>query len=198
MAANYKNMLSDTLLTLNQTKSLKKISITDIQRYSGISRQTFYNYFIDIYDLIQFTYKKNIVVHWDPLDKQLDFLDHIIEDFSKTIQYQKFLKDAFEMQSPNNLKDYMIDYCIKFEQNWMQTFYGDEPMPSELLNTVMFAAGGAMHMKVQWIRNDIDRPILDIIKDIIDNENRCLTPLFFKNSEESPFQIAAHKIRTIQ
>ena len=66
MVINYKNLLSESLLILNTTKTLKKITVTDLQKESGISRQTFYNHFLDIDDLIQYTYKKEIVVHWDP------------------------------------------------------------------------------------------------------------------------------------
>lgn len=197
MALNYKDLISNTLLEINQEKKLKKITVTDIQRQSGISRQTFYNHFIDMDDLIQFTYKKNIVVHWNPQDKELDFCDHILEDFSQTMKYKKFLKDSFEINSPNNLQDYMVDYCIAFEKDWMQTFYGNEPMPEDLQNAVVFAAGGAMHIKIQWIRTDTKRAILDVVKDIIDNENRCLTPLFFSNPEDSPFYKASVKITQI-
>lgn len=197
MAVSYKDMISDTLLELNQSKSLKKISVTDIQKASGVSRQTFYNHFKDIFDLIQYTYTKNIVIHWDPKDKGLDFCDHLLQDFSRTMKYRKFLKDAFDLHGPNNLMDYMVDYCIDFEQQWMQTFYGEEPVPDEMRRAVTFAAGGAMYIKIRWIRGGIDRPLFDVVQDVIDNENRCLTPLFFPVKEESPFHQAGEKIRKI-
>jgi|GEM_PF-376665 Transcriptional regulator len=195
MVINYKNLLSESLLILNTTKTLKKITVTDLQKESGISRQTFYNHFLDIDDLIQYTYKKEIVVHWDPHDLDLDFYDHIIEDFSKTKKYHKFLKDAFDIHGQNNLLEYTINYCVQFEQEWMQSFYGNETMPNSMLNAVAFAAGGSMYMKIRWIMNGIDRPLLDVAQDVIDNENRCLTPLFFVNPDDSPFEKSAQKIR---
>ena len=79
----------------------------------------------------------------------------------------------------------------------MQTFYGDKPMPEDLENAVVFAAEGAMHIKIQWIRTDTKRAILEVVKDIIDNEDRCLTPLFFTNSEDSPFLKASKQITQI-
>lgn len=197
MALNYKDLISDTLLELNKDKSLRKIKITDIQKKSGISRQTFYNYFIDIYDLIQYTYTKNIVVHWNPNEKNLDFCSNLLEDLSKTMKYCKFLKDSFEIHGPNNLTNYMVDYCIDFELKWMQTYYGNDPMPVYMKNAVVFAAGGSMYIKLQWIRKNINRPLFDVVKDIIDNENRCLTPLFFKNPQDSPFEKASHEIDQI-
>lgn len=197
MAISYKDMISDTLLELNMSKNLKKISVTDIQKASGVSRQTFYHHFADILDLIQYTYTRNIVIHWDPDDKDLDFCDHLLEDFSRTMKYRKFLQDAFEFHGPNNLMDYMVDYCIDFEQKWMQTFYGEDPVPEYMQRAVTFAAGGAMHIKIQWVRSGIDRPLFEVVQDVIDNENRCLTPLFFKEPSDSPFEKAAVKIRKI-
>ena len=48
--------------------------------------------------------------------------------------------------------DYMVDYCINFEQKWMQAIYGDETVPDELRRAVTFAAGGAMYIKISWIQ----------------------------------------------
>lgn len=197
MAINYKDIFCNALLQLNKNKRLNKITVTDVQKKANVSRQTFYNHFVDIYDLIQYTYKKKIVIHWDPTDTELDFCDHLLEDFSKTITYQHFLKDSFEIHDKNNLLDYMVNYCISFEQDWMQTFYGEIPMPLSLKNAVTFAAAGAMHIKIQWIKNDINRPLNDVVKDVIDNENRCLTPLFFKNPADSPFEKAAIKLQKL-
>lgn len=38
MALNYKDLLSDVLLELNKNKKLGKITVTDIQKNSGINR----------------------------------------------------------------------------------------------------------------------------------------------------------------
>ena len=53
MAIDVKALISDALLELCNEKPLSKISISDIQKKSGVSRQTFYNHFRDKNDLIQ-------------------------------------------------------------------------------------------------------------------------------------------------
>lgn len=53
---NMKKNFADTLSNLLEVKTLNKISVTDIAKTCGVSRQTFYNYFNDIYELIEWYY----------------------------------------------------------------------------------------------------------------------------------------------
>ena len=54
--ANMKKIFVDTILNMLQTKSLNSITVTDIVNQCGVSRQSFYYYFDDIYDLIEWIY----------------------------------------------------------------------------------------------------------------------------------------------
>ncbi len=51
-AATRKGFL-DAFWTLYQKKRIEKISISEITKISGNNRSTFYNYFIDVYDLLE-------------------------------------------------------------------------------------------------------------------------------------------------
>ena len=57
MAINVKNIIASALLELCETKSLEALTVKQILEKSGVSRQTFYNHFIDKNDLIQYVYK---------------------------------------------------------------------------------------------------------------------------------------------
>lgn len=61
MAINIHKILSDTLLELCKEKKLQSITVQDILKRSGVSRQAFYNRFRDKYELIQWTYLHNIL-----------------------------------------------------------------------------------------------------------------------------------------
>ena len=54
--ANMKKIFVDTILDMMLTKSLNSITVTDIVNQCGVSRQSFYYYFDDIYDLIEWIY----------------------------------------------------------------------------------------------------------------------------------------------
>lgn len=51
--ANMRKIFADTLIEMLQTKPISAISITDLVNQCGVSRQSFYYYFDDIYDLIE-------------------------------------------------------------------------------------------------------------------------------------------------
>ena len=55
-----KNKLADALENVLLRKSISKVTITDIVTESGVSRQTFYNNFLDIYDLLYWTHANRI------------------------------------------------------------------------------------------------------------------------------------------
>ena len=48
------NKLSNTLLSLLKQKSFEQISVKELCRESKTGRSTFYNYFDDIYDLLDY------------------------------------------------------------------------------------------------------------------------------------------------
>ena len=51
-----KKMLANTLKRTNEWKPLTKITVQDLTKKCGISRQTFYNHFHDIYELVEWIY----------------------------------------------------------------------------------------------------------------------------------------------
>lgn len=61
MALNIHKILGDTLLEMCKTKKLESITVLDIIKETGISRQTFYNRFRDKNDLIQWTCEHNVL-----------------------------------------------------------------------------------------------------------------------------------------
>lgn len=53
---NMKQVFTDTLMEMLQEKSLNEITVTDIANRCGVSRQSFYYYFNDIYDIVEWIF----------------------------------------------------------------------------------------------------------------------------------------------
>ena len=53
---NMRQIFADTIVDMMHTKSLNAITVTDIVNQCGVSRQSFYYYFDDIYDLIEWIF----------------------------------------------------------------------------------------------------------------------------------------------
>ncbi|WP_434654795.1 TetR family transcriptional regulator [Thermoanaerobacterium thermosaccharolyticum] len=56
-----KKAMADVLKELMKTKPLNKISVQDIVDKCGLNRQTFYYHFHDIFELLEWIYKKEAI-----------------------------------------------------------------------------------------------------------------------------------------
>ncbi len=155
MALDVEKVIADALISLSEKKSIARITIKEILDETGFSRQTFYNHFKDMADLLQYIYRERIVVQRDPADRELDFCDYLVQDLRMTQEYSRFLKNALHIQGQNSLREYMIDYCIQFDLGWMRSFYGKE-LPDQIVRTVIYQSTGSMELKIRWLLGQLD------------------------------------------
>lgn len=81
-----KRVLASTLKEMAVKKSLSKITINDLTQACDVSRQTFYNNFKDIYDLVEWIYLKEVVTPIERgkiYDKWQDALTSIFQYISE-------------------------------------------------------------------------------------------------------------------
>ena len=81
-----KRVLASTLKEMAEKKSLSKITINDLTQACDVSRQTFYNNFKDIYDLVEWIYLKEVVTPIEKgkiYDKWQDALTSIFQSISE-------------------------------------------------------------------------------------------------------------------
>ena len=81
-----KRVLASTLQEMAEKKSLSKITINDLTQACDVSRQTFYNNFKDIYDLVEWIYLKEVVTPIERgkiYDKWQDALTSIFQYISE-------------------------------------------------------------------------------------------------------------------
>lgn len=81
-----KRVLASTLKEMAEKKPLSKITINDLTQACDVSRQTFYNNFKDIYDLVEWIYLKEVVTPIERgkiYDKWQDALTSIFQYISE-------------------------------------------------------------------------------------------------------------------
>jgi AcrR family transcriptional regulator len=79
MAIDVKSIVIDALLSLVEDEGvpLERITVKRILECSGVSRQTFYNHFLDKNDLICQTYEKRMVVAFNDAGPAFDYRDEL-------------------------------------------------------------------------------------------------------------------------
>ena len=107
MPADMKNIIAHTLLDLMQQKSLDKITVKSLIDTCGISRQTFYIYFTDKFELLQTIYKEEFdeaVKH--AKDTSLTYGDVW---YRLLMRRRKFYLHAFDVHGYCSLSSFLVD-----------------------------------------------------------------------------------------
>lgn len=162
MAINIKDIIINGLLDLNKSKQLESITIKQLLEKTGVSRQTFYNHFIDKNDLIQYVYDTKIVPDFNDKNMNIKFYQSLLIAFINMKKYHKFMKEACMIEGQNSLKDYIFQHCKEFDLKWHQQLYGVKPMTDALRFATEYHATASTSMTLSWILSDMPVSCEDI------------------------------------
>ena len=95
MAINVKEILADGLLELNKNQKLESIRIKQLLDFTHISKQSFYNHFLDKNDLIVYIYLNRIIPNFDDPSKEMDFYHSMVDVFKRMKKYHYFYERSF-------------------------------------------------------------------------------------------------------
>lgn len=178
MAINVKNLLATALLELCETQSLESMTIKQLLDKTGISRQTFYNHFIDKNHLIQYVYDTRIVPEFNDKNMSMNFYDSLLLAFENMKKYHCFMKQACVMEGQNCLKDYIFEHCKEFDLKWHQELYGSKLMPETLKFATIYHASASSAMTLSWILSDMPVSCEEIARMIVDMRGIGMKELF--------------------
>ena len=91
-------------MRLVEQKTVKKITIRDIVEACGITRNTFYYYFHDIYDVLEFALAAGFERIGEESENLEDFLS---ASFAFCVNYQKVLYNLYHSVGYESLADYL-------------------------------------------------------------------------------------------
>lgn len=109
----------------------EKISIVTIMDRAGIRRQTFYNHFLDKYQLLDWIFQNDLK---EQITDNLDFISgkHLLQElFHYLEEEQPFYQKAFEIHGQNNFFSYFIDYCQLIVEKILTDYPGQSDFPQD-------------------------------------------------------------------
>lgn len=178
MALNVKEILADGLLALCENNQLESITIKQLLEHTHVSKQSFYNHFLDKNDLIQYIYLSRIIPRFDDPLKDISFYESMVEVFERMKKYHKFMKQALLMEGQNCLKDYIFEHCKEFDLQFHQKRYGSQPMPETLRFATEYHATASSSMSISWILSDMPASCEEMARLITDLRGVGMEKLF--------------------
>lgn len=183
-----KKMLKDSLINLLKSKSIQKISISEICQNANINRATFYNHYQTQFDLLN-EIENDII---EQLDNELDNcpinssdelllrLEIICDFIKRNEEIMKLLFINNSQDSPFILKLFRVEKSIgEMPSNFFET-YGQDGI--DLLIT--FLVTGGYNMLKKWIVNDMhksSKEMAELIFIIIQNPLSVIQTLSINN-----------------
>lgn len=109
MASTYltKFGMAEALKSLMLTTPINKIRIVDITKACHVSRHTFYNHFTDIYDLLGWIYKNEIIEDLDDYCHYDRWKDGILRVLEYTLENKKMCLNTYRSLGREHLEDFL-------------------------------------------------------------------------------------------
>lgn len=151
MPLDLKEILAVAFMNLCEKKPIKKIIVKDILEESHLSRKSFYNYFKDKNDLIQYCYNTRIIPQWyaEAVDDE-NLRRWNIEWLNNMRKHAKFMRSGVESDETNGLKNYMLTKDRDGDTKWfLKNIDGD--IPDEVRLCVDYHAGACRYIIIEWI-----------------------------------------------
>lgn len=161
---NIKKAFSNSLLSLLYKKPLSKITIGDLLEDTELSRQTFYNHFLDKNDLIAYVYDTVIVNRFNE-EMSIDFKSALTQTLNSLKKYETFIEQACLIDGQNSLKEHMLHHCIEFDLKWRECCIG-EPLSKELKFATLYHTNASHSMVLQWILEGMKEPVDELVDNI--------------------------------
>lgn len=99
-----------------KAKDFENLSVSQLMKRSGIRRQTFYNYFVDKYELLEWTFLNDLN---EQISDHLDYLSgfELLKELLYFFEQNKdFYAKLFRIVDQNDFSSYFSQYCEKLVQ----------------------------------------------------------------------------------
>ena len=108
----------ETTMRLVEQKTVKKITVRDIVEACGITRNTFYYYFHDIYEVLEYA----LAAGFERIGQESEsFADFLAASFAFCVEYQKVLYNLYHSVGYEQLADYLKKQVRPHLDEYLQT-----------------------------------------------------------------------------
>ncbi|NLJ31137.1 MAG: dihydroxyacetone kinase transcriptional activator DhaS [Clostridiales bacterium] len=184
-----KRALADGIKKMMQTASLNKISVEDITRFCGISRNTFYYHFKDKFDLVNWIFYTEITPHITKFVDRAHWVDGLTELCLHMQQDKKFYINALNTEGQNSFSECLMDFYRTFLINSIHDLHGDMRLSDREVELIAcFYSYALTGIILEWAKHGMAEdpvPTIHLIESLINgslyHEVKRINDLHMKN-----------------
>lgn len=144
--------LAEAMKRLMERHSLEKITVSQIVELCDTTRPTFYRYFKDKYDLINWYFDKLAQRSFKQMGVSLSLREALLKKFEFMALEKKFFSAAFSCKTQNNLIDYDYEMIYQFYCDLLQKSAPVEFTPDIEFLLRMYCHG-SIEMTADWAKS---------------------------------------------
>lgn len=158
-------LIMDGAKELMQNKTIEDVSVKDICKTCKVSRQTFYKYFTDKYDVVSRIYSKTITKVLDTADYSKPIYISIGRMMEVMIKDRRFYENALKYRGQNSLEDQMYEHVLA---GYIQIIsrYPEALMNEDLQFEIRFTAHAGTGCMIDWIKGGMKEDPYEVGKSI--------------------------------
>lgn len=170
-----KYIFAQAIKDLIKVVPLDKIAVTDIVTRSGMTRQTFYRYFKDKYDLVNWYFEKLVLQSFRQMGNGCSLQEALQLKFAFINSEHSFFKEAFKSNDYNNLVNYDYNCIYEFYKGIIEKNL-NHSVDDDLDFLLKMYCKGSIDMTVDWVLNDMPISIEKIVSLLIEALPKRLEP----------------------
>lgn len=129
---------------------VEKITVKEITKTCGTTRQTFYRNFQDKYDLVNWYFDKILLESFEHMGEGKTVWEGLVNKFHYIEKEKMFFKTAFKNDDQNNLRDHDFHLILRFYTERVEQKSG-RSMSDHLRFLLEMYCQGSVYMTVQWV-----------------------------------------------
>lgn len=182
-----KNSIAKSFVKLCSEKPICKITINNIIDYCEISKQTFYNYFMDKQDLMNYVYQIEVE---DAISKYIksnnDSKQIAIWVCEACLHNADYYKTISNFNTQNNFTDFFYQYTKEFYISAIIESHGEETLTPSIKRAIEFHCAGAEKLFIDWIKKGMIESPEELTNEIIECMPLPLKQLVFSGKAIPP------------
>lgn len=180
-----KDAIANSFVELAAEKPFKQTTIKDILTKCGISKQTFYNYFRDKYDLMNYVYLSGV-------EAVIAQVGGYHADMQKAGQgaaelcrgKRQYFLTISRIDEQNSFSEYYYQHTYDYYVRRITHNFGKEALTKEVIAALEFNCSGTQKLFVDWVRKGMIESPEYISKVIFRSMPDILKPLLLDTVED--------------